>query len=83
MDNDYAAMAMVSQNLGYCIFPEILLRDAPYKVVRLDFDEPIKRTVRLGLRSMEEASPATKKFVECATSWIRREWGTGRKKTAS
>lgn len=70
MDNDYAAMAMVSKGLGYCIFPELLLKDVPYEICCLEFDQPKKRTIRIGTRSMETASSACVKFIEYTRRWV-------------
>ncbi|MDO4623459.1 MAG: LysR family transcriptional regulator [Eubacteriales bacterium] len=70
MDNDYAAMAMVSKGLGYCIFPELLLRDIPYDVKCMEFDEPQTRIVSVGTRSMDTCSKACRKFVEYTREWV-------------
>ncbi len=64
MDNDYAAMAMVSNGLGFCIFPELLLKNVPYDVRCLKFDKPKKRTISIGTRNMATASKACRKFIE-------------------
>ena len=71
MDNDYAAMAMVSKGLGYGIFPQLLLQDVPYELVCLEFDVPQKRTIRIGTRSMENASKACLKFMEYTRRWVK------------
>lgn len=70
MDNDYAAMAMVSKGLGYCIFPELLLQDIPYELCCLEFDKPQRRTIRIGTRSLETASKACVKFIEYTRRWV-------------
>ena len=70
MDSDYASMAMVSKNLGYCIFPELLLQDIPYELHCMEFDEPQKRTISIGTRSMETCSKACRKFIEYAREWV-------------
>lgn len=70
LDNDYAAMAMASKGLGYCIFPELLLRNVPYEIRCLEFDAPQKRTIRMGTRSMLTASKACLKFMEYAEKWV-------------
>lgn len=72
MDNDYSAMAMVSKNHGFCIFPELLLQDMPYQMKCLDFDEPISRTISIGIRSTETASKAVLKFVEYTKNWVAK-----------
>lgn len=73
LDNDYAAMAMVSKGLGYCIFPELLLRDIPYDVCPLPFDQPQERTVSIGTRSVATASQACKKFMEYTRAWVAEQ----------
>lgn len=70
MDNDYAAMAMVSKGLGFCIFPELLLQDVPYEIRCLQFDKPQKRTIRIGTRSRKTASKACLKFMEYTEKWV-------------
>lgn len=70
MDNDYAAMAMVSKGFGYGIFPELLLRDVPYEICCLEFDQPQRRTISVGTRSLETASKACVKFIEYTRKWV-------------
>lgn len=70
LDNDYASMAMVSKGLGYCIFPELLLTDIPYEVRCMEFDEPQKRTISIGTRSLEKCSMACQKFIEYTQKWV-------------
>lgn len=71
MDNDYAAMAMVSKGLGFCIFPELLLRDVPYEIISLDFDIPQTRIISIGTRNLKTASKACLKFMEYARTWVK------------
>lgn len=71
MDNDYAAMAMVSNGLGFCIFPELLLQDTPYSLKRLDFEEPQSRIVSIATRSLKTCSLATRKFIEYTDRFAR------------
>lgn len=71
LDNDYAAMAMVSKGLGYCIFPELLLKDIPYELQCLEFDQPQKRKISIGTRSMKTASKACVKFIEYTKNWVK------------
>lgn len=77
MDNDYAAMAMVSKGLGYCIFPELLLQDIPYELHCMPFDEPQRRTIRIGTRSMKTCSNACRKFIEYTREWVREHTAEG------
>lgn len=70
MDNDYAAMAMVSKGLGFCIFPELLLQNVPYQIKCLSFDTPQTRKISIGTRSLKTASSACLKFIEYTTKWV-------------
>ncbi|MDO4978409.1 MAG: LysR family transcriptional regulator [Eubacteriales bacterium] len=74
MDNDYAAMAMIHNGLGFGIFPELLLQDAPYELCCLEFDQPQTRIISIGTANIETCSKACKKFIE-----YTREWVSGRK----
>lgn len=71
MDNDFAAIAMVSKGLGYCIFPELLIKDIPYEVKCMEFDEPQTRIVSVGTRSLETCSKACLKFIEYTCEWVK------------
>lgn len=76
LDNDYAAMAMVNKGLGYCIFPELLLRNVPYELCTLEFSEPQKRMISIGTRTMDTASKACRKFIEYTRNWVRETYGS-------
>ena len=71
MDTDNAALAMVSNGLGYCICAELLLQDNPYNVKALKFDEPQLRTISIGTRSFDTCSKACRKFIEYTRSWVK------------
>ena len=70
VDNDYAAMAMVSKNLGYCIFPELLLQDFPYEICQIPMDDPYRRKISIATLSMKTASTACRKFIEYSIRWV-------------
>lgn len=70
MDNDYAAMAMVSQGLGYCIFPKLLLQDIPYEIRCIELEEPQKRVISIGTRDLKTCSKACCKFIEYTRKWV-------------
>lgn len=70
MDNDHAAIAMASKGLGYCIFPELLVRNTPFDVRVLELDKPQYRTISIGTRSMATASKACLKFIEYTRRWV-------------
>ena len=74
MDNDFAAISMVSKGLGYGIFPELLLRDIPYNVKCMQLDEPQRRTISIGTRSMKNCSRACCTFIEYTRNWVKEEY---------
>ena len=70
VDNDFAAMAMVSQGLGMAIFPQILLKDTPYPLKCLEFDPPMRRTIVVAARSMDSCTRAAREFIRCTREWV-------------
>lgn len=75
MDNDYAAMAMVSQGLGYAIFPKLLLQDIPYEVCCKEFDVPQKRMISIGTADIRSCSKACARFIQYTKDWVREHYG--------
>lgn len=73
VDNDYAAMSMVSQGLGICLFPQLLLNDQPYRIRCLELDPPLHRVICIGTRSMDSCSNAAKEFIRCARRWAEEQ----------
>ena len=69
-DNDFAAMAMVSQGLGICIFPQLLVKEPLFPIRSLPFDPPFNRTIRLGTRAVNDCTFAAREFIKCAREWI-------------
>lgn len=74
MDNDYAAMAMVSQGLGYAIFPGLLLKDIPYEVKCMEFDTPQKRVISIGTADIHSCSKACVRFIQYVREWVKEEY---------
>ncbi|WP_139652091.1 LysR family transcriptional regulator [Raoultibacter phocaeensis] len=70
IDNDYAALAMVAEGLGYCVFPELILREPLFDVVCKHPEVPTSRELAIAVRSFENASTATKAFVACTQAWV-------------
>ncbi len=70
MDNDFAAMSMVEKGLGFGIFPELLLKNVPYDLKRLNFDKPQTRVISIGTANMETCSKACQKFIEYTIDWV-------------
>lgn len=71
MDNDYAAMAMVAQNIGFAIFPELLLKMMPSGIKSMEFDVPQKRVISIGTASTATCSKACSKFIAYTRKWVK------------
>lgn len=62
--DDYAVMAMVEQGLGIGILPQLILRRVPFRIRALPLSVPLVREIGLVLRSRQDASLATRRFLE-------------------
>ena len=69
-ENDYSALAMAEKNLGYCIYPKLLLKNIPYDVVCLEFDEPIYWSIGIATRSLSTCPKAAVEFIRYARNWV-------------
>lgn len=74
VESDSAAMAFVSQNLGYAIFSETAVKSSPFPLCALPFDTPIYRTVVLGAKSFADCSAVVKEFIRYTQDWTS-SWG--------
>lgn len=63
-ENDYATIAMVEQGLGVAIIPDLILKNHKRNLCVKKLDEPSFRTMCLAVRSINQASPLTKTFIE-------------------
>lgn len=70
MDNDNAAMSMVSKGLGYAIFAELVLQEVPFKLRVMDLEVPEKRTISIGTRSLKTCSNACRAFIDYTRDWV-------------
>lgn len=71
IDNDYAALAMVAQGLGYCIFSELIVRGTPFALKHLPFDPPMVNQICIGAKSIKQSSKATQVFIDHVVKWSR------------
>ena len=63
---NFAAMAMIEQGLGMSIMNELITRKWQCDVVKLPLTPPQQITLGIALPSLENASPAVKRFVKYA-----------------
>lgn len=73
-DNDYAIMAMVSENFGYGIQPELLLRNVSFPLTYKKLEKPAYRTVSLATKSKATASSLTLAFMKHSKEWIEQTY---------
>lgn len=62
--DSYAALMMIEKGLGMSVMNELITRNWPCQVVKLPLDPPQQITLGLGVLSLQEASPAVRKFVD-------------------
>ncbi|WP_312941920.1 LysR family transcriptional regulator [Oscillibacter sp.] len=71
--DDYTIIAMVRQGLGCSILPQMVLQGYKHcNVQTLALEPECRRQLGIVLPSLKDASPATKKFVQCAKTIINQ-----------
>jgi DNA-binding transcriptional LysR family regulator len=70
---DQAILAMVRNNLGISILPEMVLYGAPDSIRLIPLEGNYARTIGIAANSMKTLSPAAKKFLDCIKSWLRMQ----------
>lgn len=71
VDNDYAALAMASKNMGYCLFPKMALQGVPFPLKHIELKPRLTMKVCIGVKSYKHCSRATKEFIKCTREWVR------------
>jgi DNA-binding transcriptional LysR family regulator len=62
--DDHAIVAMVENELGVSIMPELVLESIPHKLRVLSLEPEQYRMIGIAALSLKELSPAAKKFIE-------------------
>jgi len=71
--DDYTIISMVEQGIGCSILPQMVLRGYKHcNVQTLALEPYCRRQLGIVLPSLKDASPATKKFVQCAKTIINQ-----------
>lgn len=68
--DDHAIMAMVEMGLGISILPELVLRGQQRQIHIKDLHESKCRSLGIAAHSIENVSPATKKFISYVQSAV-------------
>jgi DNA-binding transcriptional LysR family regulator len=69
LSDDQAIIAMVQNNLGISIRPEMTLTHIPNNIRIVNLENESFRII--GIATKPNMSPATEKFVNCVLSWLR------------
>lgn len=64
VDNDYGNLSMISQNLGFGIYPRMIAENCNFPVKAIPIDNGSYTPISLGVRSYENGSLAAKAFVD-------------------
>lgn len=72
--DDHVTMSMVESGLGLSILPELLLKNNAYRIRTMPLEGGYSRILGIALPSLEHASPAVKKFLDC-TKEVLKEMG--------
>lgn len=68
VDNDYGNLSMISQNLGFGIYPRMIAENCRFSVKVIPIDHGSYTPISLGVRSYENGSLAAKAFVDYVLS---------------
>lgn len=62
---DMTTLAMVEHNLGVTMMPKLILEGSHADVATVPISPPISRSLGMAVRSMADASPAMRRFMDC------------------
>jgi DNA-binding transcriptional LysR family regulator len=74
--DDYAMIAMVENNLGICIQPELLLNNVSKKVKVMELYPPCSRTIGLVVPFGDFASSMVKNFAKFIEQWVKKNYNS-------
>ena len=69
---NFAALAMIEQGMGMSIMNDLITQNYQCRVVKLPLDPPQHITLGIAVPSLENASPAVRRFVDFAVEKLRR-----------
>ncbi len=68
---EQAIMEMVQYGLGISILPEMTLFRKSQGICPVQLEKEVYRTIGIGLHSLKNCSPATKKFLASLQEWLK------------
>ncbi|OUS76995.1 LysR family transcriptional regulator [Paenibacillus sp. MY03] len=69
--NDHAIIAMVENGLGISIISEMIIKGWTHNVMPIELEDGLYRMLGIAIPSLRNASPATRKFIDHAQSWLK------------
>ena len=69
--DDYAIMSMVEKGLGIGMLPELILKRAPYRIVRKELTTPAYRTIGFAVRERGKVPSVVGRFLELLESIVK------------
>ncbi len=73
--DDLSILAMVSNNLGISIMPELELEHCPYPLVACPLPQTFYRNIGIGVKDKTALSLSTRRFVEHTRRWVASHYG--------
>ncbi len=71
LGDDHAIIAMVQSGLGISILPEMILFRLPPNIRAVPLEGDHFRSLGVAVPSMAHLSPASRRFFDCVTTWVR------------
>lgn len=71
LGDDHAIIAMVQNGLGISILPEMILFRLPSNIRAIPLQGEHFRTLGMAVPSLEQMSPASRRFLTTVTEWIK------------
>ncbi|QAA34533.1 LysR family transcriptional regulator [Clostridium manihotivorum] len=74
--DDYAIISMVANHLGISILPKLIIQEWSNQVTSLPLEPYSFRSLGIGIKSLKQVSPASKKFIEYSKKIISKDSNT-------
>jgi DNA-binding transcriptional LysR family regulator len=68
--DDYAVMAMVEQDLGVSLMPQLVLAGTARRIAAVPLDPPAWRDLGVAYGDGAQLSTAARAFLDCATRFV-------------
>lgn len=69
---NFAALALIEQGMGMSIMNDLITQNYQCRVVKLPLDPPQHITLGIAVPSLENASPAVRRFIDFAVERLRK-----------